>query len=157
MRVLFVCTGNICRSPAAHAVFEAAVARAGLPVGVDSAGTDRWHVGELPERRAREEGARRGYALTHRARQLVREDLTRFDLLLGMADEHVRAIERLSRGGASARIALFRSFEDPPSQDDVADPYYGDTTDFVEMYDVIEAVTPRLLRHVEAELRARAR
>lgn len=150
MRVLFVCTGNICRSPAAHAVFEHHAARAGLSVTVDSAGTGGWHAGELPDERARAEGARRGYALTHRARAVEPADFERFDLVLAMDRGHLRALQDRAPAAARARIQLFRAFDPGPGEPDVADPYYDGPDAFVEMFDVIEDAMPGLVAHVAA-------
>lgn len=150
MRVLFVCTGNICRSPAAHAVFQAHAARAGLVVTIDSAGTGSWHAGELPDERARAEGARRGYALTHRARQVRSSDFASFDLLLAMDRTHLRALHARAPAAVRDRVVLFRAFDEAPGDPDVADPYYDGPEAFAEMFDVLEAAMPRLLTHVAA-------
>jgi protein-tyrosine phosphatase len=131
-------------------VFEHHAARAGLAVTVDSAGTGGWHAGELPDERARAEGARRGYALTHRARAVEAADFTRFDLLLAMDRGHLRALRDRAPAAAYARIQLFRAFDPEPGEPDVADPYYDGPEAFVEMFDVIEAAVSRLVAHVAA-------
>jgi protein-tyrosine phosphatase len=149
MRVLFVCTGNICRSPAAHAVFEAAARSAGLLVTVDSAGTGSWHIGELPDPRARAEGARRGYLLDHRARKLRPSDFDVFDLLIAMDRSHLETLTSLAPAGRQGRLVLFRTFD--PAADgalDVLDPYYDNDGAFSGMFDVIERAVPALLARV---------
>lgn len=152
LRVSFVCTGNICRSPAAHAVFAHALAaerargeRWPDEVIVESAGLGGWHVGELPDPRAQAEGARRGFRLDHRARQVAAVDLG--GLVIAMDQGHHDALQR--RG--ASRLLLFRSFDPLANGDlDVADPYYGDDPGFAGMFEVIERTTPALLAHVRA-------
>lgn len=157
-RVVFVCTGNICRSPAAHAVLAAALARDG-PAGVevDSAGTGFWHRGELPDPRARLEGARRGYDLNHRARAVTRADFAPGTLVLAMDRGHLRSLTRLAPPGFTD-LRLFRSFDPEGGADaDVADPYYGGARDFGEMYDVIERTTPAILAFLRSRVDTPAR
>ncbi len=147
-RVLFVCTGNICRSPAAHAVVEAALGRAGRgDVVVDSAGTGDWHAGELPDARARAEGARRGLALTHPARRVVAADFAAGTLVVAMDQGHHRAVARMAPGFAD--LVLFRDFDPARSGPaDVEDPYYGGSDGFADMFDVIERCVPALLARI---------
>ena len=153
MRVLFVCTGNICRSPAAHAVLESKLrGQEWASIQVDSAGTGGWHTGELPDPRARREGARRGYSLLHPARQIGRSDFEEPGLLIALDRGHYRALRQLAPSGfPEERLALLRSF-DPEAgpMAEVADPYYGDERDFSEMFDVIEAAMPGLIHHLQA-------
>lgn len=146
-RVVFVCTGNICRSPAAHVVLAAALEREGIDgVTVESAGTHGYHEGELADPRTIQEGERRGYRFPHRSRPLRRQDLDA-DLLVAMDRRHLAALNR-AVGGASPRVVLFRSFDPLAAPDaDVEDPYYGGPDGFVEMFDVIERAMPALLRH----------
>lgn len=109
-RVVFVCTGNICRSPAAHVVLEAALARAGVAgVQVESAGTHGYHQGELADPRTIAEGLRRGYDFPYRSRLLGRRDLEA-DLLVAMDRSHLAALTRVL-GTTSPRVALFRSVD----------------------------------------------
>jgi low molecular weight protein-tyrosine phosphatase len=141
LRVLFVCTGNICRSPTAEAVFRALAEREGVggSIEAESAGTGDWHVGEVPDPRARTAAAARGYDLEPlRASQLSAADFERFDLLIAMDRTHLRALERLRPDGARGRVRLFLDR-------DVPDPYYGETTDFEEALDLIEDGARRLL------------
>lgn len=158
VRVLFVCTGNICRSPAAHAAFEAWLARERVTgVVVDSAGMGNWHAGELPDARARKEGARRGYALTHKARVVTTADFTD-TVLVAMDNGHADGLARRAPPGFdTSAIVLFRGFEalDMDGQParvapDVDDPYYGDARDFAAMFDTIELGLPGLMRWVRA-------
>lgn len=148
MRICFVCLGNICRSPTAHGVMEKLVAEAGLGdrIALDSAGTGSWHVGELPDERSREHAVRRGYQLTHRARQFVASDFARFDLVLAMDRSNLAHLERLaaayranSPGAPLPAIELLRSFDAAaPPHAEVPDPYAGDGDDFERVLDICE-------------------
>ena len=120
-RVLFVCLGNICRSPMAHGVFCAKADAAGLTVAVDSAGTGGWHAGNPPDPRACTTAAERGYDIADlRARQVRRADFAEFDLIVAMDRSNLRALEEMRPAGARARLRLFRH----PQTADVPDPYY---------------------------------
>lgn len=153
MKICFVCLGNICRSPTAHGVMVRLVADAGLAgvVTIDSAGTGAYHVGELPDARSREAASRRGFALTHRARQFVAADFARFDLVLAMDRENLRNLQRL--GGRPGQLALLRSF-DPTAGDDaeVPDPWYGGADGFEAVLDQCERACAGLLAHIRARL-----
>ncbi|MGB2712313.1 MAG: low molecular weight protein-tyrosine-phosphatase [Conexibacter sp.] len=157
-RLLFVCLGNICRSPTAEAMMAALVAEAGLAqqIELDSAGTGGWHVGSPPDERASAAAARRGIAMRGAARQVRAEDFERFDLLLAMDAENLRALRTLApHAGAAAKVRLLREF-DPASAGaaslDVPDPYYGGPDGFDRVLDLVEAACAGLL----AELRAAA-
>ncbi|MBX6364548.1 MAG: low molecular weight phosphotyrosine protein phosphatase [Gemmatimonadetes bacterium] len=154
IRVLFVCLGNICRSPTAEGVFRHVVTAAGLAArfDIDSAGTGSWHVGEPPDARAAAAAQRRGIRLSGRARQLRREDLRTFHYVLAMDAENLRTIERLRDAAASAQIRLFREF-DPAAGDglDVPDPYYGGPDGFETVLDIVERAALGLLEHIRRE------
>ncbi|NIO41865.1 MAG: low molecular weight phosphotyrosine protein phosphatase, partial [Burkholderiales bacterium] len=128
LRVLFVCTGNICRSPTAEAVFRHLVFAERLHdhVLVDSAGTHGYHVGEQPDRRSVRAAGQRGYNMTHlRARRLVRSDFFNFDYLLAMDRDHRAILERGAPAEHQHKISLFLDFSQNYSGQDVPDPYYG--------------------------------
>jgi protein-tyrosine phosphatase len=154
MRILFVCSGNICRSPTAEGVMRRLVREAGLEgeVEVDSAALGPWHVGEAPDPRAVAAAAARGLALEGRARQVGPDDLRRFDLVLGMDRGHLRDLRRMAPDGTADRVRLLRDF-DPAAREagdlEVADPYYGGEDGFEEVLDQVEAACRGLL----AELR----
>jgi protein-tyrosine phosphatase len=149
-----VCLGNICRSPAAMVVMQHLVAEAGLAdrVVVESAGTGAWHVGDLADHRTRAEARARNYDLEHRARQFRSDDFDDYDLVVAMDAENARDLRRLARDDdACAKIVLLRSFDPAsPTDHEVPDPYYGDQSDFAEVFDLVEPACHALLDHVVA-------
>lgn len=150
-RVLFVCLGNICRSPAAEAVFRHTVRRQGLAVDVDSAGTLDIHAGNLPDPRMRAAGARRGYDLTSIARGVTPQDLQPgvFDWVIAMDRENLANLLRLAPPqpppAEPPRIVLLSEFLDVSWPRDVPDPYYGGAEGFERVLDMLEAAMPKLL------------
>lgn len=147
-RILFVCLGNICRSPTAHGVFRAMAEAGGLPVEVDSAGTGGWHAGEPPDPRATAEAAKRGYDLSDlRARQVRAGDFDAFDLILAMDRANLAALERLRPTGSGTEVRLFLDYGDSP-RDEVPDPYYDGGFDLV--LDLIEDASRGLLADLAA-------
>ncbi len=155
-RLLFVCLGNICRSPTAEGVMRAVVADAGLDgvIACDSAGTGGWHVGDLPDQRARDEARRRGVELSHRGRQVRSPaDLEPFDLVLAMDEMNLADLRAMApTGWPSDRIRLLRDFDpDAPAGAEVPDPYYGGDEGFAEVYDICLAACTGLLEHLLAD------
>lgn len=156
-RVLFVCTGNICRSPTAEGIFRKLVADAGFAdtISVDSAGTHDYHVGEPPDLRAQEAAARRGYDLSGlRARRVEREDFHRFDLILAMDREQQSILARMARPPGGHKLRMMMSYARSFSQDEVPDPYYGGPRGFEVVLDMLEDASQGLL---EALRKASAR
>ena len=153
-RVLFVCLGNICRSPAAEAAFQHAATEAGLAseFEVDSAGTGAWHVGEPADRRMREAGQRRGIKVTSLARQVSDQDFTTFDHILAMDLTNLRALQRQAPVEHRRKIRLFRDLDPDAPGEDVPDPYYGDVAGFDEVLDIVTRTARALLE----ELRPRS-
>jgi protein-tyrosine phosphatase len=154
MRLVFVCLGNICRSPTAHGVMRHLVREAGLAdqISVDSAGTGDWHLGEPPDVRTQATAKRRGVALDHRAQRFTAKDFARYDLILAMDRNNQRDLERMAPTDADrAKVRLLRSFDPAAPKDaEVPDPYYGGAQGFEEVYDVVEAACRGLLAHLRA-------
>ena len=157
MRILFVCLGNICRSPTAEVVFRAVALRDApdLTLEIDSAGTAGYHVGELPDQRTRQAAARRGYDMSAlRARVVEAEDFERFDLILAMDSENLRALERRAPAEARSRLRLFLEFAPDAGISEVPDPYYGGPNGFEDVLDLIETASRGLLEHLRRQFRA---
>ena len=146
-RVLFVCLGNICRSPAAEAAFHHAAIEAGLAseFEIDSAGTGAWHVGQPADRRMREAGQRRGIKVTSLARQVSDEDFEMFDHILAMDMTNLRALQRQAPAEHRGKIRLFRDLDPDGRGEDVPDPYYGDAAGFDEVLDIVTRTARALL------------
>ena len=155
IRVLMVCTGNICRSPTAEGVLRRKLADAGLQhrIEVASAGTVDYHAGSPPDHRAQQSALRRGYDLSRqRARQLRADDFERFDLVLAMDADHVERMVELCPGPLAGRIRLLMDFSPRrPRGVSVPDPYYGAPAGFERVLDMVEEACEGLLD----ELRAR--
>jgi protein-tyrosine phosphatase len=147
MRVLFICTGNICRSPTAEGVFFKMVREAGLAaVSVDSAGTHDYHVGDPPDPRSVAAAFRRGYDLSPlRARQVSPADFERFDLILAMDAGHLSQLKRLCHPAHAGKLKLMMDFAGALTGQDVPDPYYGGADGFERVLDMIEDASRGLL------------
>lgn len=155
VKVLFVCTGNICRSPTAHGVFRAFVRDAGLEgvIHTDSAGTSGYHVGDPPDRRSLELARQRGYDLSDlRARRVTAEDFRRFDHILAMDRSHLDALHRMAPQNSTATVALFLDHAPDCPVREVPDPYYGGALGFVEVLEMVEAASRGLLSHLRQSL-----
>ena len=149
MKVLVVCTGNICRSPTAEGVLRVLLEKERLQekIEVDSAGTHDYHVGEAPDRRAIAHARKRGYDISAlRARQVAAEDFDRFDLLLAMDRGHLRSLERMCPPEKRHKLRLFAAGQEVP------DPYYGGAEHFEQALDLIEKAAKDLLDELRAHL-----
>jgi protein-tyrosine phosphatase len=136
-RILFVCAGNICRSPVAEAVVRAEFARAGLDVTVASAGTGPWHVGKPADVRAQASALARGYDLSqHRARRVNADDFGKFDLLLAMDRDNFADLASRCPNEYAGRLSLFLPFAGVNTPEEVPDPYYGSVEDFARVVDL---------------------
>ncbi len=154
-RVLFVCTGNICRSPTAEAVFRRQAEQAGLSdsIGIDSAGTHSYHVGEAPDSRSVAAAKTRGFDMSAlRARKVKRDDFHTFDLILAMDSGHHEHLVALRPNDAKADVKLFLDYHPEKRVKDVPDPYYGGPEGFVKVLDLVEAASAALLAEIKRGL-----
>ena len=143
--MLFVCTGNICRSPTAEGVLRALAGEEGVPLHVESAGTHDYHVGEPPDERAQRQAKRRGYDLSRqRARHLASGDFAAFDLIVAMDRGHLRLLQRACPPKHREKLRLFLSDRDVP------DPYYGGAEGFEQVLDLVEVACRDLLAEIRS-------
>ncbi|WP_194954278.1 low molecular weight protein-tyrosine-phosphatase [Sphingopyxis solisilvae] len=144
--ILFLCLGNICRSPLAEGAARAAFTAAGIDARLDSAGTGDWHVGRPPDPRAQAEARRRGIDISNlRARQLAREDFYRFDLILAADTANLREARALAPADATARVRLMLDLVPERRGESVTDPYYGEDDGFAATWDDVGAVAAALV------------
>lgn len=151
IKVLFVCTGNICRSPTADGIFRKLVRDAGLEshIHVDSCGLSAYHVGELPDPRSRKMAQSRGIDLTDiRSRKIRPDDFQEFDYVLAMDDGHLQDMRRQAPDQYHDRIELFLDYHPTMAGQSVPDPYYGGTNGFVTVFDMIEEASLNLLSQI---------
>lgn len=151
-RILFVCLGNICRSPAAEGVFRHLVRDAGLTneFVIDSAGTGAWHAGEPADRRMQHAAASRGIGLSSIARQVVASDFEDYDWILAMDGSNLRHLQRMAHASHHHKIRKFRDFDPDAPGSDVPDPYYGDADGFADVLDIVTRTSRALLAHLRA-------
>ena len=151
IRVLFVCMGNICRSPTAEVVFRHAVARAGLEalIECDSAGTHDYHVGAPPDRRAQSAARRRGYEMCDlRGRQVGAHDFEQFDHVVAMDHRNFALLKTLCPPAYRHKLELFCNFHPEYAGREVPDPYYGGPEGFEQVLDTLEAVSQSLITRI---------
>jgi protein-tyrosine phosphatase len=158
IRVLFVCLGNICRSPIAEGIFRQLVDEAGLSnqVECDSAGTSAYHIGQLPDLRTRQNALEHGLTLTHRARRMTGDDLALFDYFVAMDERNLDAIEKLNSRSTGLHttdtIFLLREFDPTVSdQPSVPDPYYEGPDVFEDVYQIVARCCRQLLLYIQSE------
>lgn len=148
VNVLFVCMGNICRSPTAHGVFRELVVNQGLneKIYIDSAGTHAYHVGEPPDPRAQSTAVRRGIDMSDlRARRAVENDFEYFDYVLAMDRDNYSILESIAPPDRLDRLMLFMDFAPHVGESEVPDPYYGGSKGFERVFDMIEEASRGLL------------
>jgi len=151
VKVLFVCMGNICRSPTAHGVFRYLVAEAGLEarIEIDSAGTHGYHVGEPPDERARETALSRGVDIGDlRARRAEPEDFLYYDYILAMDQDNYHSLSRICPRGMERKLLLLMDFAPDLRRREVPDPYYGGQQGFDQFFDMVEAAARGLLEDI---------
>jgi protein-tyrosine phosphatase len=154
-RILFVCLGNICRSPTAEGAFRHHLAARNLAGRfiADSAGTGDWHVGSPPDRRAQLAAASRGFDISDlRARQVRAEDFEEFDYLIAMDRANQHELQRLAGSGNARKVRLLLEFADISGEEEVPDPYYGGEQGFDRVIDLIEAASNGLIEHLLREI-----
>jgi protein-tyrosine phosphatase len=157
MKILFVCLGNICRSPTAEVVLRTLAAREApdLKLEIDSAGTAGYHIGEPPDPRTQAAARRRGYDMSSlRARIVEPADFERFELILAMDESNLSVLRRRAPASAHDRIRLFLEFAPDAGTRDVPDPYYGGENGFEEVLDLVESASRGLLAYVRQRMRA---
>jgi len=151
-RVLFVCLGNICRSPTAEGVLRFLAARDAplLRLEIDSAGTANYHLGAPPDLRSQRAALRRGIDISgQRARQVSDADFTRFDLILAMDRENLRELQAMKPKRSTASVQLFMDYAPDTNMAEVPDPYYGDAAAFDEVLDLTAAASRGLLESLQ--------
>jgi protein-tyrosine phosphatase len=154
-KLLFVCLGNICRSPAAEGVMSHLVKEAGLQgrIHIDSAGTAGWHTGKHADERMRKAAISRGLDLTSLARQVMPQDLTEFDLVLVMDEQNLRDIRAINPQGVNQqKVRLFCEFCTEHDEKEVPDPYYGGEQGFEQVLDLLEDGCAGVLREIQTRL-----
>lgn len=148
--ILFVCLGNICRSPLAEAAFRREAEQAGLDAQIDSAGTGHWHVGAPPDRRAQAVARRNGVEIGgYRARQVFREDFFRFSHIVALDRENLAVLQRLRPDDARAELSLLLDHVEGREGQAVADPYYGDEAGFDETWADVTRGAQALVRRLK--------
>ena len=157
--VLFVCLGNICRSPTAHGIFEGLVKQQGLEdkIYIDSAGTGDWHIGREPDHRAQSHAAKRGYDLSHlRARQFRSDDFNQYDYILAMDSQNYADMKAQQLSDYQGYFGLFLDFLEEDTEagegQEVPDPYYGGEDGFELVLDMVEQASENLLAQIKSKL-----
>ncbi len=145
--VLFICMGNLCRSPSAEAVFRHKIAEKGLELSIDSAGTSGSHVRDKPDHRAVKAGIARGYSFDNlRARKVTAADFSKFDIVIAMDNDNVRELKKVAPEELQHKIVLFLGFAENFDDSEVPDPYYGGAKGFQFVLDLVEDASDGLIK-----------
>jgi len=149
-KVLFVCLGNICRSPLAEGLFKKKVMERGLEddFKIDSCGTAAYHIGEQPDERSAENALQNGVVLDHKGRQFTESDFDEFDYIIAMDKSNLRNIQSLEKNRTGYELVLMRNFDEQGINQDVPDPYYGGDNGFQEVFEILDRSTESLLDHI---------
>ena len=151
LSVLFVCMGNICRSPTAHAVFQKKIADSGIEkyIEVDSAGTHSYHAGSMPDARSQATARAKGYSMDNlTARQVKPEDGEAFDYILAMDEQNMSGLKQIISAENIHKCHYFLDFADKISEKNVPDPYYGEGDGFDLVLDMVEQASDGLIKHI---------
>jgi len=154
IKVLFVCMGNICRSPTAHGVFEHLVMQASLAqrIEIDSAGTHAYHVGEQPDKRAQATALNRGFDLSsQRARRVKKADFNYYDYVIAMDKDNLANLLEICPQEQSNKVSLFLNYSSHVDEEEVPDPYYGGSKGFERVLDMVELAADGLLSEIKAK------
>jgi len=155
IKVLFVCMGNICRSPTAEGVFTHLVREAGLSdrIEIDSAGTHGYHISKQPDKRAQAAALQRGFDLSQlQAREVYKEDFSYFDYILAMDWDNLRDLKLIRpKGEKRAQLSLFLDFAEQATEREVPDPYYGEGQGFEHVLDLVQQASTGLLEHIRLQ------
>lgn len=156
LKVVFVCLGNICRSPAAEGVFKHLVAKESLQskIEIDSAGTSGYHQGEPADARMRDHAKKRGYSLDSKSRQFVKEDFDKFDYIIVMDNKNLRDVLALASNDQASKVTTFVQYCENFDIDHVPDPYFGGPAGFENVLDIVEDGCAGLLQQLQKRLRA---
>jgi protein-tyrosine phosphatase len=154
IKVLFVCLGNICRSPMAEGIFRELTKEESDVFSCDSAGTAGYHIGELPDERMRSTAQKNTIHLTHRARQIAKDDFDKFDYIMAMDKsnyQNVLSLKSRVNNASETKIMLMRSFDDEKGNLEIPDPYYGTLSDFDEVYNILYRCNKNFIKFLKDE------